>query len=599
MLFMPIFKAPNSSTMKLIFTLIAIFFCYLLNAQPGSLNKKFGDSGKVLTVLKNAVAECYASAIQSDDKIVTVGEYSDTENVFLVLRYLPNGTLDSSFGNNGMTLINFGYDLQIATAIAIQKDGKIVVTGYGVSGFFDFNYDIPIARLNTDGSLDSSFGNNGKMIADLSDGDFANSICIQDDGKIVVGGYYDNVDFLLIRYNANGSLDNTFGDKGKVITMFSGISTISSIAIQPDGKIVAGGVTDAGESNFGIARYNSNGTLDSTFGINGFVTTDYNGGYDAIRKIIIQPDKKIIAVGSTNLSIAVARYNSNGTLDNTFGKNGKCTLKYAGNYAVGYNAVLQNDGKLVITGPLSSNTGEDYLLVRLKNDGSVDSSFGTNGSVITDFSGLDDEPWGIGINSDNTIIAAGLSQRGDPIYIYDVSLAAYNEFGKIQSTVIKIRRWLQQHNGIEWDNVNGISRYVVQRSNDVVHFNSIAKINAGSISNYTYQDQKQLSGINYYRVQTTSADGTVAYSNIVAMVNDDGIKLSPNPATNILHIEGLSSSGNIKMKVVDLAGNIAISEQLPVNSNSYNLNISSLHAGNYLLKIEMTGKIITKQFLKQ
>ncbi len=530
--------------MKLTFTLIALCSYCLLHAQKaGTLDKSFGDSGKVLISFNNTELQCFASAIQKDNKTIVVGEYDSASNNFflngfLVLRYLPSGVLDKSFGNNGRVIINFGYDLQVADAVVVQEDGKIVITGYSVSGFFDVNYDIPMARLNTDGSLDSSFGNNGKVITDFSDGDNASSVCLQEDGKIIVGGYYNKVDFLLIRYNTNGSLDSSFGNKGKVIKMFSEISSIASVAIQPDGKIVAGGLTDARNSKFEIGRYNSNGTPDSAFGINGFVTTDYGANSDQIFKIIIQPDKKIIAVGGTGLNfdtkheyIAVARYKSNGDLDSTFGINGKSTLQYPNERATGYNAVLQSDDKLIVTGPLTSNIDVDYLLVRLKTDGSIDSSFGTNGSVITDFSELYDVPWGIGIRSDNIIVAAGSSQLYDPTSIFDVSLAAYNEFGKKQIIIQKIKHYIATHNDAQATTLNKVSIY-------------------------------------------------------------------PNPAQNILHVEGLSSQ-NAKLTVVDFNGNVIVSRELSVVSNGYDLNVSSLHAGNYLLKIETNGEVVTKQFVKE
>ncbi|HEY2727737.1 MAG TPA: T9SS type A sorting domain-containing protein, partial [Parafilimonas sp.] len=231
----------------------------------------------------------------------------------------------------------------------------------------------------------------------------------------------------------------------------------------------------------------------------------------------------------------------------------------------------------------------------ITKDGKIDSSFGTNGITTTDFSEFDDGCDALALQQDGKIIAAGGSTDVTNSITY-ITLARYNGFlTQKQILIAKIRHWIQHHNGIEWDNVNGVSNYVVQRSYDGIHFSSITKINASNSSNYTYADPLPLSGNNYYRLQTTSVSGAVNYSNVIA-VTEDAIKISPNPATNSLHIEGLSSS-KTKLTVVDFTGNIKL--QTVVNNNSYNLNIASLTTGNYLLKIESGNDVITKKFVKE
>jgi hypothetical protein len=155
---------------------------------------------------------------------------------------------------------------------------------------------------------------------------------------------------------------------------------------------------------------------------------------------------------------------------------------------------------------------------------------------------------------------------------------------------------LQHHNGIEWKANSSSNGYVVQRSCDGIHFNSITRINASNTSNYTYRDPSLLNSTNYYRLQATGVDGFMAYSNVITVANDD-IRISPNTAQNILQAEGLSA--NAKFTIVDFGGNIAISQKLSANRHSYDLNIASLYAGNYLLKIEVNGEVVTKQFVKE
>jgi len=193
-----------------------------------------------------------------------------------------------------------------------------------------------------------------------------------------------------------------------------------------------------------------------------------------------------------------------------------------------------------------------------------------------------------------------------------LTLARYNnDLSKKQIIVTKIKKWLQHHNGIVWDNVTGVKSYTVQRSADGVRWATVYRlpITANSQSsiinsplstvNY-YNDASPLPGTNYYRLQTTSMDGAVAYSNVIAISGQQSeISISPNPAKNVLRIEGLSSSNKTKITVVDLVGNVACSVQLKANSSSYNLNIATLKPGNYWLKLEVNGAVITKQFVKE
>ncbi|MEO8712739.1 MAG: T9SS type A sorting domain-containing protein [Parafilimonas sp.] len=593
--------------MKYLITLLTLIIVVTQPfAQAGKLTQPFGDTGTVLTGYNNTQLQCFASAMQTDNKLVVVGN-SDSAGIdgFLILRYLSGGSLDNGFGINGKVVINFGYDSHEAHGVAIQPDGKIIVTGVGVIGLFDPQYDILTARLKSNGTLDSSFGHNGKLITDFGKAENAYSLCLQSDGKIVVSGNYNHVNFLLIRYQTNGNLDSTFGSNGKVInTQISNMAYARSVIIQPDGKIIAGGDKSGSTPVCLIVRYNTNGTLDSAFGTSGIVYTKCSNYGDQFLKIVLQQDGKIIGVGRTGLvssndnnnNIIAVRYKSNGSLDSSYGLSGISTINFANASSAGNSAVLQTDGKLIIAGDISGDDYPDYVLVRLKTNGNLDSAFGTNGATITDFN-LADIAYAVAIQGgDSSIVVAGSSQSSATTDTIDVSLAAYNQSGIRQMIITKIRKWLQHHNGIIWDNNSSISSYVVQRSYDGIHFNSVARINAGNRSDYTYADPSPSGSTNYYRLQIISVSGAVNYSNVIAVTNnEDAIKISPNPAKNSLHIEGLSP--NIKLTVIDFAGNIKL--QAFSNSNSYNLNIASLTTGNYLLKIKTNNGVVTKKFVKE
>lgn len=227
-----------------------------------------------------------------------------------------------------------------------------------------------VARYTINGSLDTSFNSTGFVITNIGGAtNSAQAVILQPDGKIVAGGsnlVLGSNDFALVRYNTNGSIDTTFGTNGIVTTNFgSGSDSITHLALQTDGKIIAvGSVTIGGSVDFGLARYNSNGSLDNSFGTNGLVTT-LIGTTDIPRAVLIQSDGKIVAIGQANIAgineIALVRYNTNGFIDTTFGTNGLVITSFGPATAdIAFEAVLQPDGKIVIAG--QSNT--DFALAR-------------------------------------------------------------------------------------------------------------------------------------------------------------------------------------------------------------------------------------------
>ena len=242
------------------------------------------------------------------------------------------GTLDNTFSGDGKVITGFLHGDDYGHSVAIQADGKIVVVGTIDNGTND---DFGLVRYNANGTRDNTFGGDGRVNTDFGAFDGANAVAIQSTGKIVVAGYSGN-NFAIARYNTNGMLDNTFGGDGKVITNFGGNDGARSIAVR-NGKIIAAGSTtgSGGDFDFAIARYNGNGTLDNTFGGDGKVVTEF-GATDESFAVAIQGDDKIVVAGYTNLILAnndfaIARYNTNGTLDDTFGGNGKLITAFGGN----------------------------------------------------------------------------------------------------------------------------------------------------------------------------------------------------------------------------------------------------------------------------
>jgi uncharacterized delta-60 repeat protein len=351
----------------------------------GTIDTGFGTNGGVLTTFSDpaihSADECHAVVIQPDSKIVAVGftnasisgnPHLKHFNNFAMARYTPDGKLDSTFGVNGGRIIDFfftpggplgaGPDLSDSQAygVALQQDGKIVMAGFSnapgrpqVSDPQRADVNFAVVRLNPDLSDDTKFGDNsfdpGKVLTEFRDlvsgdhsNDYGRAVAIQKDGKIVVAGYSNapngDLNFALARYNLNGVIDTTFGgagtlSPGRVLTDFRQLpdgrqpnDSASSVVIQNDQKIVAAGFSESpnGDLNFALARYNTDGIIDVTYGSShildpGRVMTDFgsmpNQAAEQIWGIALQTDGKIVAVGQSNAPIppgdenyALARY---------------------------------------------------------------------------------------------------------------------------------------------------------------------------------------------------------------------------------------------------------------------------------------------------
>jgi len=326
----------RTSRAILIFGLSSLLCFYpsvgLVQTTPGALDQSFGNGGKVVTDL-GGFDEVHAMAVQNDGKIIAAGT---TAVDFGLARYNPDGSLDMGFGVGGKVTTDIYPTIlfERVNAIALQPDGKIVVAGYAGGGG-TINWDFALVRYDVDGSLDKSFGKGGKVTTEFqsfNSTEYGFALAIQSDGKIIVGGTCSSPSLLdqvfgVVRYNLDGSLDPTFGNGGKTTITFVNNSDyaeiINSLALQPDGKIVAAGFA---ANDFGMVRLNPNGTLDTSFGAGGKVRTDFDPvtdvdvDIDGALAISLQPDGHILLAGRSirspgNEGLSLARYNPDGTLD--------------------------------------------------------------------------------------------------------------------------------------------------------------------------------------------------------------------------------------------------------------------------------------------
>ena len=406
--------------------------------QSGALDSSFGKNGKVITPIGTEYSEASDIVIQPDGKIIVVGlnaggrKFTDNGSTrdFTVVRYNINGLLDQQCGKGGKVITTFDtFSDDYAQAVAIQADGKIVVVGYSTSYNADGNpigdTNFAVVRYNLNGTLDTNFGDGGKIVTQIgtSSADFAYSVAIQPDDKIVVAGYssFDgNTVISTARYDENGKLDRNFGNDGKVITPARESSSIkltgSAVAIQTDGKIIVvgeGGVDS--DRDFAVVRYNTNGSLDTSFSNDGIVITPIGNSFEYARAVAIQSDGKIVVAGASHNSttsedFAVVRYNPNGTLDNNFGRGGKITTPVQNSTDRALDIAIQLDNKIVVVGYSAGRSeNDDIAVVTYNSDGSLDTSFGKGGKVLTAIGERNDSASAVAIQADNKIVVAGSS----------------------------------------------------------------------------------------------------------------------------------------------------------------------------------------------
>lgn len=356
---------------------------------------------------------------------------------------------DPTFGRDGIVTIST-VDSTGAEGIALQPDGKIIAIGF--SSDRNYRTKFVTARFNHDGTLDQSFGEGGVVLTAIGANGHASTIAIQSDGQIVVAGYSvtnaTTGGITLVRYHTDGTLDRTFGRKGIAVPPIgSRFGAASAIAIQSDGKIViGGGMNIDGFDDFAIARYNPDGTPDSTFGNGGLVTTAIDKGGDSVSAVAIQPDGKIIAVGrgkgDEKNHFALARYHSDGTLDPTFGTQGVVKRPIGKGDSFAHALVIQPGGKIVVIGDSSTDPAERYQytpvfsLARFNQNGSIDQSFGTDGEVTTSIGNGTSLASSAAVQSDGKIVVAGSAVKAviDHGRVHKIIVARYTSDGVLDKT---------------------------------------------------------------------------------------------------------------------------------------------------------------------
>jgi uncharacterized delta-60 repeat protein len=510
---------------KLYFFIITILIVNVSFAQmDGSLDSSFGTNG--VQSLTNGFQGSNAKSVvvQPDGNILVGGFEAPGSNLDMtIIRLLPNGNTDNSFDSNGFVHVDHLGQDENCNAILLQNDGKILALGS--TGAFGYQ-DIFISRSNIDGSLDSTFNSTGKLLWDpFGKTERLFSAALQPDEKILFAGtVLDTLSFttdiFIGRLNSNGSIDSSFGNNGTVLIDLGTSDLLYRIYLQPNGKILLAGSATLNDKDLLVIRLLSNGTMDSTFSTNGEFITDINIEDEYWNGIAVDPDGKIILAGltgdGTTSDLLVARLDSNGILDTTFAANGYFQNSFGFTYAQGYSLLLQPDGKILVGG-LVANMDIDQALFRLDTDGNPDPTFGSN----------------------------GLAQVLNPTFsdfIYDI---AFQPDGKL---------------------VAAVTRY----------------INTGT---------------SWYMVASCFHTGIP--TTISSMEFENSFVIYPNPVNNEFSISSsaLEMDEKIDLHIFDLYGNEIYF--IPSVRNNSRLNVSNLSNGVYFLYGHSNGKLFSQKLILQ
>lgn len=403
--------------------LLYLPFIQVLVAQPGSLDKSFGVNGIVLTKISSGQNGIQSIAIQSDKKIVCAGfSYKKPNYDIALTRYDTVGSLDPDFGTSGIVNTPIGNLNSAGYSLNIQRDGKIVLAGQS-GGFSSSKFTL--VRYNPNGSLDSAFGVGGIVITQLDGSSQILCSVLDADDKIIAGGYQCGSGpdakkvFALNRYISDGTLDGTFGVGGKVVTSINNINDVAtSMALRNNSKILLAGWSYEGwNPRFALVQYNHDGSLDQTFGAGGIVITSFPFWSEAWA-LAVQKDEKVLVAGHSFDgecdNFTIVRYNENGSLDSAFGANGVVVSKIGAGSNSAMALKIQSDGKILAAGhSLNADSKYEFALAQYDSAGGLDKTFGNNGIVTTGISDFSDWAYSMAIQNNGKIILGGVAHYSD------------------------------------------------------------------------------------------------------------------------------------------------------------------------------------------
>jgi uncharacterized delta-60 repeat protein len=545
---------------------------------------------------------------------------------FFAVSMMQNGRGMPLFDGDGVVITDLGDADDEAWGGCVQPDYNVVLAGFSGNDFALVRYDHVTA------ALDNTFGGGtGIVKTDLGGGSVDKGLCmaLQPDGKILVAGYTDDAgteDFAVVRYNSNGTIDNTFGGGDGIVITDIGTNTVDvafAIRVQPDGKILVAGTSGNGTTfDVALVRYNANGTLDTSFDFDGKQRTNI-GAVDIATKVDLEGTGKVVVGGytgtgsypGTNRKFLVIRYGTNGALDPTLDGDGIVTSTFAGvTDAPAYGLAVTLNGRILMAG---TNDGSDVLVAQYKNDGSLDTEFDTDGWNTFNIGNANE----VNVANDILTVDQGPGVQG----IYFVGANANNAVG-ITSVIGSILTNLplnllsfdaqKQSNNIllQWqtEREQNFAGFDIQRSSDGKNFRNLGytqpmTTNGTLKKNYSYVDMSPLSAVNYYRLAMKDLDGSVTYSKILAIRNNNtsqNLEVFPNPLPvgGVLQIQLPSGlRGRTNLQISDVVGRVVRSMTIETNGNSMatSIDLGSLGKGVYTIRARADNNVsITTRFIK-
>lgn len=390
---------------------------YAVTGLPGTLDTTWNGTGKVVTDIDGGTDRAVAMALQPDGKLLLVGECSGD---FCVVRYLANGLLDTAWNGTGTVVTPIGGGADSAFSVAIQPDGKVLLAGVCDDGT---KSSFCAARYLPGGTLDTTWNSTGTVITAIGSGSAsATAMTLQPDGKVLLAGYCSigtgsNNGFCVARYLSNGTLDTTWNGTGTVISAVGDRSDLATaMALQPDGNVLVAGYCAVGtgiDSDFCAVRYLPNGTLDTTWNGTGKVITPVGSGSDLASALSLQSDGKVLVAGGCAVGVGfafcAARYLSNGTLDTTWNGTGKVLSAVSG---IAQAMTLQPDGKALLAGSCTGNTNTDFCAARFLANGNLDTTWNGTGTVVTPIGSDSDSARAVILQTDGKVLLAGTCTEG-------------------------------------------------------------------------------------------------------------------------------------------------------------------------------------------
>jgi len=490
------------------------------------------------------------------------------------------GSLDLNMNGAGFKLVDMGAQ-DIATKVLVQPDAKVIITGTSQT---PTSYDFAVARLYPDGSPDATFSYDGKVSTAISSTAAVSfDALLQPDGKVVVSGYGNtggNSNTFFVRYNTDGSLDNTFGSGG-IVSLTTGPNGLAALAVtmQADGKIIGAGSYDNGtDVDFMAVRINIDGALDYSFNLDGIANYDNGGNYEVVRDVLVRPDGTILLVGTTintittDKEVMVMGLDSDGYLDNNFGSNGIVEIDFGMLNNDGQAVALQG-GKILVAGFADIGTPVVMTVARLMSDGTMDNSFGTLGEVTVPFyTGNTAEAYSVVPQPDGRILLGGGAYNG-PDKSFAVARLNYN--GTLDATFDTDGKVQTDLGGFE----NGYS--LALQPDGLI----LLAGRASGISTLDFTVVRYISGMN------------IGIGEVDAYIGSTLIY--PNPVTdNTITVEyELSSEQVVSIELFDLSGKqISVLQSEAIEKAGFykkTLALPALSAGNYLLKLNTEKGSVT------